>query len=206
MIPQCLLNSGTVIRNRNTNSIIFIAKYLMNSGLLGKTLKFLNYSLSKPFHHNLPVFFAKSKDLSLKLASNEKVESLIMNQKHVNSSNTFSILNSRLATLKPIFHYFIYKVDKQIYKNSRGRSGKYTFIWKYLTTFKRINFIIFNLTKEIKLDYSKDFNARINNCLLKYLTNPKATLISRSIRFSNNYVFLGGKSNLLQNYRTTKSS
>lgn len=27
-----------------------------------------------------------------------------------------------------LFSFYIYKVDKQIYKNSRGKSGKYTFV------------------------------------------------------------------------------
>jgi len=31
-------------------------------------------------------------------------------------------------SLKPLFHFYVYKVDKQIYKNSRGKSGKYTFL------------------------------------------------------------------------------
>lgn len=157
-------------------------------------------------YQNSLIFINKIRDTNLTLLSRENTQGLLISEKYKNRTDTFSNLNSKLLTLKPIFHYYIYKVDKQIYKNSRGRSGRYTFIWKYLTPFKRINFIAFNLAKEIKLDYSKDLNNRIINCLAKYLGNPKTTLISRSIRFSNNYVFLGGKNNLLQNYRTIKSS
>ena len=32
------------------------------------------------------------------------------------------------SSLKPLFHFYIYRVNKKIYKNSRGKSGKYTFI------------------------------------------------------------------------------
>jgi hypothetical protein len=34
----------------------------------------------------------------------------------------------KISNLKPIFGYFIYNVDKNIRKYSRGKSGKYTFI------------------------------------------------------------------------------
>jgi hypothetical protein len=33
-----------------------------------------------------------------------------------------------LSRVSPIFSYFIYSVDKNIRKYSRGKSGKYTFI------------------------------------------------------------------------------
>ena len=33
-----------------------------------------------------------------------------------------------LQKLTPIFVFYIYKVDKKIFKNTRGKSGKYTFI------------------------------------------------------------------------------
>lgn len=47
------------------------------------------------------------------------------------TNNDSSILNLILYTLKKfnfLFSFYIYKVDKNIYKNSRGKSGKYTFI------------------------------------------------------------------------------
>jgi hypothetical protein len=34
----------------------------------------------------------------------------------------------KISNLKPVFGYFIYNVDKNIRKYSRGKSGKYTFI------------------------------------------------------------------------------
>jgi hypothetical protein len=37
-------------------------------------------------------------------------------------------LKSSLDELSPMFSFYIYKVDKKIFKNTRGKSGKYTFI------------------------------------------------------------------------------
>jgi isoprenylcysteine carboxyl methyltransferase (ICMT) family protein YpbQ len=44
-VPSCLLDSRTITWNRNTNSLIFIAKYLMKSGLLNKSLGYLNSAI-----------------------------------------------------------------------------------------------------------------------------------------------------------------
>jgi len=42
--------------------------------------------------------------------------------------DTFYKLMKNINQLLPLFNFYIYKVDKRIYKNTRGRSGKYTFI------------------------------------------------------------------------------
>lgn len=42
--------------------------------------------------------------------------------------DTFHKLIKNITQLFPLFNFYIYKVDKRIYKNTRGRSGKYTFI------------------------------------------------------------------------------
>ena len=64
-----------------------------------------------------------------KLLHNEimKPENITLNQLLINTFKKFNFL----------FSFYIYKVDKQIYKNSRGKSGKYTFVWKYLAPYKR---------------------------------------------------------------------
>jgi hypothetical protein len=47
------------------------------------------------------------------------------------SHDDFNVNRNLLLNLKklePIFLFYVYKVDKNIYKNTRGKSGKYTFI------------------------------------------------------------------------------
>lgn len=39
-----------------------------------------------------------------------------------------SLFYKQLTGLDILFSFYIYKVDKHIYKNSRGKSGKFTFI------------------------------------------------------------------------------
>jgi hypothetical protein len=38
------------------------------------------------------------------------------------------IIFKHLLKLEPTFSFYIYKVDKKIFKNTRGKSGKFTFI------------------------------------------------------------------------------
>ena len=47
--------------------------------------------------------------------------------KHNQISITRNILLN-VKKLEPLFLFYVYKVDKNIYKNTRGKSGKYTFI------------------------------------------------------------------------------
>jgi len=110
-----------------------------------------------------------------------------------------------IQSFKPLFHFYVYKVDKQIYKNSRGKSGKYTFLWKYITPYKRFNFVASKLSKEIKFDGSASAQRKVNNIISKYVHSKNLTFTSKSIRFSNNYVFFNSRNTLLQNYRTVKS-
>ncbi len=42
--------------------------------------------------------------------------------------NTVELLFANFIKVQPMFNFFIYKVNKNIYKNTRGKSGKYTFI------------------------------------------------------------------------------
>jgi hypothetical protein len=52
-----------------------------------------------------------------------------------------SLLFQHFQHFLPMFSFYIYKVDKKIFKNTRGKSGKYTFIWKYVAPYKR-NFLV----------------------------------------------------------------
>ena len=53
------------------------------------------------------------------------------NRDELFKTNELTVSNILIENFKKfnyIFSFYIYKVDKQIYKNSRGKSGKYTFV------------------------------------------------------------------------------
>jgi hypothetical protein len=112
-------------------------------------------------------------------------------------------LNLNLKNLNLIFSFYIYKVDKHIYKNSRGKSGKFTFIWKYIPSYKRISRIVYWLVKEVKIAPGKTLQQRINLVLTTLFNNPSRTLIWRIKKFSLNYTYYSLRRSLLETFRTS---
>lgn len=122
------------------------------------------------------------------------------------TNNDSSILNLILYTLKKfnfLFSFYIYKVDKNIYKNSRGKSGKYTFIWKYIAPYKRNLLIAHWLVKESRILSNKKFKDRFRTVLSNFIYNLKSTWVWRIKKFSLNYVYFNLRRSLALTYRTS---
>ena len=68
--------------------------------------------------HPIPFLLKYGDNAKLKYGDLEKLTSTDINFLFHETFKRFNFL----------FSFYIYKVDKQIYKNSRGRSGKYTFV------------------------------------------------------------------------------
>lgn len=116
--------------------------------------------------------------------------------------NDKKILFRNLIDLLPMFSFYIYRVDKQIFKNTRGRSGKYTFIWKYVATYKRQFLVMFWLAKELRMMPGRSFPERLLQLLRTFIFSPKKTLIFKVKKFSNNYVYRNCRHTLAEHYRT----
>lgn len=119
-----------------------------------------------------------------------------------NRQNKLSIIKN-LTFIAPIFAYFIYSVDKNVKKFSRGKSGKYRFVWKYIAPFRRSHVILKWLAKEIKFINEKKFCSRIQKFFLLLGNSPENTFTWKSKNFSHNYVFRNFKKTLMTTLRTT---
>ncbi len=108
-----------------------------------------------------------------------------------------------LSRVSPIFSYFIYSVDKNIRKYSRGKSGKYTFIWKFVAPYKRMHLAVRWLIKDIKFNQSRSFNDRLLKTFNNILVSPEKTFSWKSKIFSHNYVFKNFRKSLMSSLRTT---
>ena len=109
----------------------------------------------------------------------------------------------QISQIAPIFSYFIYSVDKNIRKYSRGKSGKYTFVWKYVAPYKRL-FVSFRwILKDIKFNPSKTFDQRIMDTLTLLILNPEKSFAWKSKTYSYNYVFKNFKKTLMSSLKTT---
>lgn len=126
------------------------------------------------------------------------------NNKMINTNYFIkNYLLSLLSKVSPIFSYFIYSVDKNIRKYSRGRSGKYTFIWKYVAPYKRLNLAMRWLVKDIKFSPSKTIEDRLIKTFLNLLSSPEKSFAWKSKIFSHNYVFKNFRKSLMSSLRTT---
>lgn len=108
-----------------------------------------------------------------------------------------------LSKVSPIFSYFIYSVDKNIRKYSRGKSGKYVFIWKFIAPYKRIHLAVRWLIKDIKFNQSKTFNERLLKTFDNLVFSPEKSFSWKSKIFSHNYVFKNFRKSLMTSLRTT---
>ena len=127
----------------------------------------------------------------------------ILGKEHNNFMDMRNIVLTNINNINPIFSFYMYKVDKAIYKNSRGRSGKYTFIWKYLAPYKRRQLVLAWIAKEIKMQQGRTLDDRVNSVINNICFNPSSLFINKVQNFSTNYVYRNARKSLCETYRTT---
>lgn len=90
-------------------------------------------------------------------------EGLLINNYKIIEADAFlkNKLTDRLGQISPIFAYFIYSVDKNIRKYSRGKSGKYVFVWKYIAAYKRVQLAMKWIAKDVKFAQDRTIRKRV---------------------------------------------
>ncbi len=112
------------------------------------------------------------------------------------------ILNKLLA-VQPLFSFNVYKINKFIRKYSRGKSGKYTLIWKYIAPYKRLFVVIRWLLKDVKFNTSFKFSNRVFETLKNFIFFKNHSFIFKSKSFIHNFVFKNYKKTLLISLNST---
>ncbi len=168
------------------------------------TLYFFIFNTNNNFNESSKSFFFKiinNNDININLSYNN----IFFNKNKTLNTSFFlkNYLYFLLTKVSPIFSYFIYSVDKNIKKYSRGKSGKYTFIWKYVAPFKRTKLTMRWVAKDIKFLHHKKFNERLIDTFNNLLTNPDKSFAWKSKNFSHNYVFKNFRKSLLSSLKTT---
>ncbi len=183
-----------------SNNFIWIEDYLLLINRLyiqnTNTLLFLNSNVVEAL---------ETSDEDLKESTEDESEQkLIENSK---DSHTKLIIKNKilenLMFVNPVFAYFIYSVDKDVRKFSRGKSGKYRFVWKYIAPYKRAHIVLKWLVKEIKFINEKTFQKRISKMFFLLNNSPQNTFTWKSKNFSHNYVFRNFKKTLMTTLKTT---
>lgn len=113
-------------------------------------------------------------------------------------------LFTTLHTITPIFDFFIYKTPKLIWKYSRGKTGRFFIVWKFIPPFKRTSRVLRWVAAAIKFET----NFQIQN---KIITNW-GTLNEKKIlrilwdrkKFSHNYIFREARFSSMKTFKPIK--
>nr|ASY95696.1 ribosomal protein S7 [Paraurostyla sp.] len=167
--------------------------YWFNFFLLFNSSIFFNNSENIFNIINITSYYSSYKDI---IQNNEKIISkeFFFKKKFIEN----------FSKISPIFAYYIQSVSKNIKKFSRGKSGKYQFIWKYIPIYKRIFVVMRWLAKEIKFNENKNFSKRLTETMQIFENTPQETFTLKSKNFSHNFVFKNFKKNLMQTLKTNK--
>ena len=227
-VPRCFRKTKSVRRRINENDFLKFNNYFMRHGLRYMSWSLLSgilYDLNRllwvrqfsdsPRITSWKVIFLQLSSLSTNSKQPYFYGSLkkdytsygrVFNQ--AGKQIDFRLLVQKqllknMLQMSPTFSFYIYKVDKQIFKNTRGKSGKFTFIWKYVSSYKRLSLVMFWLMKEVRVRPGRTIFDRMHSVFTDLLLHPQATWIYRVKKFSNNYVYYNSRKTLGETYRTS---
>ena len=218
-IPTCFKNSKSLLRSANKLIFIKWINFLMKNGKKLQTQNILLQNfITFFFKNNLFtnyqfLIFWKLLYINFKsfLYSNfyqNEIFSLYYknfsnNNKYIDLKyNIFFFFLKKFFNFIPLFSFYIYKIDKKIYKNTRGKSGKFTFFWKYITSYKRLFWVLYWVSKELKFQKGKTLKNRLNSLINSIFFNLNSIWIIKIKKFSYNYIYQNCKNSLQENYRT----
>ena len=225
-MPICFKKSKSLYSKTFELPLLKFINLIMRKGLREKTLKsttlsffnFFNKFFSKAvinynkwrsiytfllntYTTNLPTFnshfLTKPFDLNSRHVLTEK--GLSFNNSLFFKRNLFD----KLADYIPLFSFYIRKVDKSIRKNSRGKSGKYMIIWKYVPSYKRLYVTMRWFLKDLKFQKLKTFDERLIKTIETFLLTPELSFVCKLRRFTHFFVFQNHKKTLLKTLKST---
>jgi hypothetical protein len=121
---------------------------------------------------------------------------------HPQSRQLSTFFTSHLEKYKSVFMFKVQKVDKRTRKNSRGKSGKYLVLWKYVPVYRRIYTVLRWLIQDISFQKSYKFQTRFSRAVDLILNDPKKSIMYKCRNFNHNFVFKNFKKTLLKNLKT----
>ena len=226
-VPTCFKRTLSVRKSINELQLLKFNNYLMRDGKRLQSSKFFLRALQNQYSNPLSstlrkqktnyswkIFFILLNHVKIIHNHTQLIPSLteeVLNYNHLLYKTNKTIkpvwnfhkwLFKNIYDLLPIFSFYIYKVDKKIFKNTRGKSGKFTFIWKYVTSFKRIFLVMQWLIKELRLTQGKTLEERLINLTRVLTLTPRATWAFKLKKFSHNYVYRNSRHTLAETYRT----
>lgn len=224
--PRCLLSFWSSRRKINKHLVLKMTNYLMRKGNRQFSLNLVLKAISLSYSNHLSTFTTTSDHLRWQaiffiIASSEYTSNYsqfpgniqftnkfnynynYIGKEHSNFMDMRNVVLTNINNINPIFSFYIYKVDKAIYKNSRGKSGKYTFLWKYLPPYKRRQLVLAWIMKEVKMHSGRTLGERLSSVVSLIYSNPNALFVNKVQSFSTNYVYWNARKSLCETYRTS---
>ena len=109
-----------------------------------------------------------------------------------------SVFEEELSKYKPVFAFFIKKVDKLKRKHSRGKTGKYTVTWQYVPAHKRLIVVQHWFSKDVRFQKQNTFSKRLYQAIEMLFLNPKSSNLYKFRSFVHKFVFQKYKNTLLK--------
>jgi hypothetical protein len=226
-MPVCFKKSKSLYSKTFEIPLLKLSNILMRAGLRGKTIKTVTLSFTQCFHEVMGMVqkadfinwrFLYSYILSTRLFRGGFISNTTSNlevgldpQHRIKDGgyefNSLYFLKTflfeKLEKYAPLFSFYIRKVDKSVRKNSRGKSGKYTIIWKYVPVYKRLYVNIRWLLRDLKFQKFKTFTERLTKVLETFLLTPHLSFVCKLRRFTHFFVFKNYKKSLLKTLKST---
>jgi hypothetical protein len=185
-----------VTKGFNSIFLQLYSKYsttLMNWSFLYKTLNNLNF---QTINSNLG--FKNQAELYLDQKTELNGDKYLINPQ-VTTFNKFLFL---LEKYFPIFSFSIKRVNKGLRKNSRGKSGKYTVMWKYVPVYKRLYITMRWFLKDLKFQKNSSIEARFSQILEHLFLTPERSFLHNVRYFTHRYVFKHFKKTLVRSLKS----
>lgn len=209
--PKSLNSIKSIKRFRGLTNLKTFSRYLVRHGkkvYFNKILLnsfFYVFKNSTNFNLNWKFFFINFSNI-LKKSNSKTLLSPNLSKTDFSNIEELGFNNYCAMSFKKlnlIYSFYIYKIDKHIYKNSRGKSGKFTFVWKYIPFYKRISRLVYWLIKDVRVSQGKTLQSRMNLVLNTFFNNPQKSIVWRIKKFSLNYVYFNLRKSLLETFNTS---
>lgn len=226
-VPRCFSKTKSVRRPLNQIDLLKLNNYLMRDGKRLKVFKHLTTALWAIFSdykiQNIKTYKTSLSWRDLFLTFNYAIYTSeqhkilpLINEELTTYGHTMlpigkfiedewnlnTLIFKNMYQMLPLFSFYIYKVDKKIFKNTRGKSGKFTFIWKYITPYKRLFLVMHWLLKELRVKPGRSLHDRLDATFRTLWLSPEKTWMWKVRKFSHNYVYRNSRKTLAESYRT----
>lgn len=119
-------------------------------------------------------------------------------------TSTESLLREALADYHPLFGFNVKKVDKLRRKHSRGKTGRYEIIWKYIPKYKRYSTLLRWLLKDIRFQKARTLEDRVVRSIETLVFEPKSHVVCQLRKFVHKFVFEHHKKDVLRTLRSKR--